>query len=71
MKRRDLERHLRDHGCQFAGEGARHAKWHGPEGKASTSHDTVRSNRERPGRSAASSVCQFLPQLPESFVKSM
>ncbi len=32
MKRRDLERHLREHGCTEAGEGARHAKWRGPEG---------------------------------------
>lgn len=36
MKRRDPERHLRNHGCRFAGEGSRHAKWRGPEGMAST-----------------------------------
>lgn len=33
MKRRDLERHLRSHGCREVG-GAKHAKWRGP-------HDSV------------------------------
>ncbi len=32
MKRQELERHLRDHGCQAVGEGSRHAKWRGPDG---------------------------------------
>jgi mRNA interferase HicA len=27
MKRRDLERHLRDHGCVFLEHGARHDTW--------------------------------------------
>lgn len=27
MKRRDLERHLRDHGCELLREGANHAIW--------------------------------------------
>ncbi|MFL5912358.1 MAG: type II toxin-antitoxin system HicA family toxin [Gaiellaceae bacterium] len=36
MKRADLERHLRDQGCRFVGEGGRHAKWRGPTGRAST-----------------------------------
>jgi predicted RNA binding protein YcfA (HicA-like mRNA interferase family) len=35
VKRADLERHLRDHGCRFVGEGARHAKWRGPNGRPS------------------------------------
>ena len=30
MKRRDLERHLRSHGCREVG-GAKHAKWRGPK----------------------------------------
>jgi predicted RNA binding protein YcfA (HicA-like mRNA interferase family) len=55
VKRRDLEQHLRDHGCRFAGEGARHAKWHGPEGKAST----VPRHREiKPG--TARTICRQL-----------
>jgi mRNA interferase HicA len=33
VKRRDLERHLRDSGCRYIGEGARHAKWRGPDGR--------------------------------------
>ncbi|MGH2779950.1 MAG: type II toxin-antitoxin system HicA family toxin [Thermoleophilaceae bacterium] len=33
MKRRDLERHLRSHGCRSVGEGGRHTKWRGPEGQ--------------------------------------
>lgn len=35
MKRRDLERHLRQHGCRRIGEGANHAKWRGPTGAPS------------------------------------
>lgn len=27
MKRRDLERHLRAHGCRLIDEGANHSKW--------------------------------------------
>lgn len=27
MKRRDLERHLREHGCRLVDEGGRHSKW--------------------------------------------
>ena len=34
MKRRDLERHLREHGCTEIG-GAKHAKWRGPAGQVS------------------------------------
>lgn len=30
MKRRDLERHLREHGCRQIDEGARHSKWMAP-----------------------------------------
>jgi len=35
VKRRDLERHLRAHGCQLVDEGARHTKWAGPAGQRS------------------------------------
>lgn len=34
MKRRDLERHLRDHGCREVG-GSKHAKWRGPSEEVS------------------------------------
>jgi mRNA interferase HicA len=30
MKRGDLLRHLRDHGCALLREGARHSWWHNP-----------------------------------------
>jgi predicted RNA binding protein YcfA (HicA-like mRNA interferase family) len=36
VKLRDLERHLRAHGCSHIGEGAKHSKWRGPTGRAST-----------------------------------
>ena len=32
MKRRDLERHLRKHGCRMLDEGSNHTRWAGPEG---------------------------------------
>jgi hypothetical protein len=34
VKRRDLERHLREHGCQRVG-GTKHEKWRSPSGHAS------------------------------------
>ena len=34
VKRRDLERHLRAHGCREIG-GSKHAKWRGPENRVS------------------------------------
>jgi mRNA interferase HicA len=27
VKRRDLERHLREHGCRMVDEGGKHTKW--------------------------------------------
>ena len=30
MKRRDREKHLREHGCQLIDEGANHSKWGAP-----------------------------------------
>ncbi len=35
MKRRDLERHLRAHGCRLIDEGANHTRWAGPQGERS------------------------------------
>jgi predicted RNA binding protein YcfA (HicA-like mRNA interferase family) len=35
MKRRDLERHLRAHGCQKVDEGGSHSRWAGPSGARS------------------------------------
>jgi mRNA interferase HicA len=35
VKRRDLERHLRAHGCQLIDEGANHTRWGGPEASRS------------------------------------
>jgi predicted RNA binding protein YcfA (HicA-like mRNA interferase family) len=35
VKRAELERHLRNHGCRFVGEGGRHAKWRGPSSRPS------------------------------------
>jgi mRNA interferase HicA len=32
VKRRDLERYLRAHGCRQAGEGGNHSRWTGPKG---------------------------------------
>ena len=31
MKRRELEQHLREHGCQFLREGAAHSIWVNPQ----------------------------------------
>ena len=33
MRRRDLERHLRAHGCALDREGARHSWWAAPGGR--------------------------------------
>jgi len=30
LKRRELERHLADHGCEVLREGANHTIWHNP-----------------------------------------
>lgn len=35
MKRRALERHLRQHGAESIDEGANHTKWRGPTGRRS------------------------------------
>jgi predicted RNA binding protein YcfA (HicA-like mRNA interferase family) len=33
LKRRDLERHLREHGCHLIDEGGNHTRWGGPANK--------------------------------------
>jgi len=35
MKLRDLERHLRAHGCRQIDEGSNHTRWEGPDGTRS------------------------------------
>lgn len=35
MKLRDLERHLRAHGCQQIDEGSNYSRWKGPDGARS------------------------------------
>ncbi len=37
MKRRDLIRHLRAHGCELVREGRRHSWWHNPRQNERTS----------------------------------
>lgn len=59
MKRRDLERHLREHGCRHIGEGARHAKWRGPDGAASA---VPRHAEVAPGTARA--ICRQLGVPP-------
>lgn len=31
MKRKELEKYLKQYGCKFLSEGKRHTKWHNPE----------------------------------------
>ena len=45
MKRRDLERHLHNHGCREIG-GSKHAKWRGPQ-RASLGPATTQGDRPR------------------------
>lgn len=45
MKRRDLERHLRAHGCHPVREGGRHTIWENPANEART---PVARHRELP-----------------------
>ena len=43
MKRRDLLRHLRQHGCQFVREGGEHSIWENP---ANNRRSSVPRHRE-------------------------
>lgn len=53
-KRTDVERHLRQHGCTKAREGAKHSVWQGPAGRS-----TVPRHREIP-RGTVRSICDQL-----------
>ncbi|MEO8092183.1 MAG: type II toxin-antitoxin system HicA family toxin [bacterium] len=63
MKRRDLERHLREQGCRLIGEGAKHAKWRGPDGNPSA---VPRSREIRPG--TVRGICRQLDVSPPASV---
>ena len=54
MKRRDLERHLREHGCHQVG-GAKHSKWRGPHGEVS-----VVSRHREIGPGLTRAICEQL-----------
>ena len=55
MKRRALERHLREHGAEVVDEGANHAKWRGLSGGRSV---VPRDNEVAPG--VAIAICKQL-----------
>jgi mRNA interferase HicA len=55
IKRTDVGRHLRQHGCIKAREGAKHSVWQGPAGARST----VPRHREIP-RGTVRSICDQL-----------
>ena len=55
MKRRALERHLREHGAAILDEGAKHTKWRGPTGGRSI---VPRHNEIAPGVAVA--ICKQL-----------
>jgi mRNA interferase HicA len=56
MKRRDLLRHLKAHGCRFLREGREHSYWENPAKRLKTS---VPRHREIPDYTAAS-ICKQL-----------
>ncbi|MGH2864493.1 MAG: type II toxin-antitoxin system HicA family toxin [Solirubrobacteraceae bacterium] len=60
MKRRDLEGHLRDHGCESIREGANHAIWANPERDLRT---PVPRHREIP-LGTARAICRQLAVPP-------
>lgn len=55
-KLRDLERHLRAHGCEIRREGGRHTIWENP---ANGSRTSVPRHRELP-RTTARAICEQL-----------
>jgi hypothetical protein len=60
VKRRDLERHLRENGCREVG-GAKHAKWRGPEGHVSAlPRHTLKGTGNEIGPGLAAAVCKQL-----------
>jgi mRNA interferase HicA len=56
LKRRTLERHLRDHGCRIIDEGGNHTRWSGPGGAG---RSTVPRHREIDFR-LAREICKQL-----------
>jgi mRNA interferase HicA len=56
IKRRDLERHLRAHGCRLLREGAKHAVWCSGDGVRVS---TVPRHSEIP-RGTARAICRQL-----------
>jgi mRNA interferase HicA len=56
VKRVDLERHLRAHGCAVIREGGRHTVWENP---ATERRSTVPRHRELP-RGTARAICDQL-----------
>lgn len=56
IKRRDLERHLRQHGCSLLREGARHSVW---INVATEQRSVVPRHREIP-RSTVKAICDQL-----------
>ena len=56
MKRRDLLRHLRQQGCRFVREGAKHSIWENPATRRRTS---VPRHREIPDYTAVR-ICKQL-----------
>jgi mRNA interferase HicA len=56
MKRRDLLRHLRQHGCHFVREGGEHSIWENP---ANGRRTTVQRHREIPDYTARR-ICRQL-----------
>lgn len=61
MKRRDLLRHLRDHGCRFVREGGEHSIWENPVMGRRTS---VPRHRDIP-EYTAQRICKQL-QIPQT-----
>jgi mRNA interferase HicA len=53
IRLRDLERHLRQHGCELFREGARHSIWWNPANQSRTS---VPRHRELPA-TTAKAIC--------------
>jgi mRNA interferase HicA len=60
VKRRQLEQHLKKHGCQLDREGAEHSWWEAPDGKPRTS---IPRHREI-GYGLARDICKQLGVPP-------
>ena len=62
MKRRDLLRHLRQHGCQFVREGGDHSIWENPATNRRTSVSRHREIHDY----TAERICKYLGIPPPS-----